>query len=63
MDESGARLVHGGTQQQRDLEAVIRRDRTQRSLFWRVQSPSVRYMSSLVFADRRTVYRYIKVRV
>src|SRR5437870_628852 len=38
MDESGARLVHGGARRQRDLEAVVYRDRAWRSFFWRVQS-------------------------
>ena len=60
MDESGAGLVHGGAQQQRNLEAVVHWDRAERGLLWRIQGPSVRHMLGLVFADCGIVYRYIK---
>ena len=61
MDESGARLVHGGAQQYRDLEPVAHRDCTQRALFWRIQSSDVHGMLALVFADRGAVYERIEI--
>ena len=61
MDESGAGLVHGGAQQQRNLEAVVHWDRAERGLLWRIQGPSVRHMLGLVFADCGAVHRYIEV--
>lgn len=56
MDESEARLVHGRSQQQRDLETAVYRDRAQHAPFRRIQSARIHYMFAFVFDDRRAVY-------
>lgn len=62
MDESHARFAHVRAKQQRDLEAAVYRDWDQHARFWRVQSASIRYLFSLVFADRGIFNRRTKVR-
>ena len=61
MDESGARLVHGGGERSPNLAAVLCCDWNQRASFRRIQSARVRYLSGHLSCNRGTGYEYIKI--
>ena len=61
MDESGARLVHGGVERSPDLEAVFCRHGNLRAAFRRIQGARLRNLPDHRFGNRGSDHQYLKI--
>jgi hypothetical protein len=61
MDESGARLVHGGIERFSDLEAVSCHHWNLRAAFRRIQGARLRNLPDRRFGNRGTGHQHLKI--